>query len=92
MSLSLVIKSKSKKPPADFDLLSAMKPTEGLRWAHVLCSVWIPEVVFTKPSIFKTVENIMALPEEYWTSVRSRKDVSTDPRRVLYVINKAEPR
>ena len=61
--------SKAKKPPLDFDLLSAIKPTEGLRWAHILCPAWVPEVVYTNPYKLKTVENIMSLGEEHWSSV-----------------------
>ena len=66
---SLVTKSKSKKPPADFDMLSAMKPTEGLRWAHVLCSVYTPEVVYTHPNQLKAVEGIMSVDEARWQEV-----------------------
>lgn len=61
--------SKAKKPPLDFDLLSALKPTEGLRWAHILCSAWIPEVLYTSTVKLKTVENIMVLGEDYWSNV-----------------------
>ena len=67
---SLTTKVKSKKAPADFDLLSAMKPTEGRRWAHILCSAWIPEIIYTTPGTLKSVEGIANLPVDRWATVR----------------------
>jgi len=67
---TLIAKIKSKKAPSDFDILSAMKPTEGLRWAHILCSTWMPDVLFADAAKFKMVEGIMSLPEERWSTVR----------------------
>lgn len=64
-----IIKAKSKKPAPDFDLLAAMKPTEGCQWAHVLCSAWIPELQYTDPVTLKRVEGISSIPEERWTNV-----------------------
>ncbi|KAK4688923.1 hypothetical protein P7C73_g1187, partial [Tremellales sp. Uapishka_1] len=63
---TLITKSRSKKSAGDFDILSALKPTEGLRWAHVLCSAWIPELLYTNPGTFKKVEGIAILPLERW--------------------------
>jgi hypothetical protein len=68
---ALIAKIKSKKAPSDFDILSAMKPTEGLRWAHILCSTWMPDVLFADAARFKMVEGIMSLPEERWATVCS---------------------
>ncbi|KAL1409778.1 putative PHD type zinc finger protein with BAH domain-containing protein [Vanrija albida] len=65
----LVSKTKSKKPPADFDLLAALKPTEGCRWAHVLCATCIPEVRFSSSVTYKKVEGISAVSDEKWHSV-----------------------
>jgi len=67
---ALINKIKSKKAPSDFDILSAMKPTEGLRWAHILCSTWMPDVLFADAAKLKMVEGIMSLPEERWATVR----------------------
>jgi hypothetical protein len=67
---ALSTKPRTKKPPADFDMLSALKPTEGRRWAHVLCSAWIPEVVYTNPGTFKVVEGITTVRKERWSNVR----------------------
>ena len=64
----------SKKPAGDFDFLSALKPTEGRRWAHVLCSAWIPEIVYDHPATFKLVEGITTIARERWETVR------VDPR------------
>ncbi|RSH90248.1 putative PHD type zinc finger protein with BAH domain-containing protein [Saitozyma podzolica] len=64
-------KSRVKRPPADFDILSALKPTEGRRWAHVLCSAWIPEVIYTNPATFKMVEGVTTILRERWESVCS---------------------
>lgn len=58
---------KRKKATGDFDLLSALKPTEGCRWAHILCSAWLPEVQYAT-STFKTVEGISSIPDEKWTT------------------------
>ncbi|OCF76650.1 hypothetical protein I204_02349 [Kwoniella mangroviensis CBS 8886] len=63
------ITSKIKKKPgqqADFDLLSALKPTEGRRWAHILCSIYVPEVGFADPSRIKTVEGVMEVARDKW--------------------------
>ncbi|WWD07955.1 hypothetical protein V865_006064 [Kwoniella europaea PYCC6329] len=63
------ITSKIKKKPgqqADFDLLSALKPTEGRRWAHILCSTYVPEVGFADPSRIKTVEGVMEVSRYKW--------------------------
>ena len=76
-STSFIAKIKSKKAPTDFDILSAMKPTEGLRWAHILCSTWMPDVLFADAVKLKMVEGIMSLPEERWATVRHSLQVTT---------------
>lgn len=58
-----------KKPAGDFDLLAALKPTEGCRWAHILCTVYHPEVQFVNGSTMKMVEGISTIPDEKWLSV-----------------------
>ncbi len=41
---------------APLGALDAFKPTECNNWAHVLCSVFIPEVVFSDTTRLKTVD------------------------------------
>ncbi|EIW68698.1 hypothetical protein TREMEDRAFT_31780 [Tremella mesenterica DSM 1558] len=60
------IPTKRKRLPMEFDMLSALKPTEGRRWAHILCSVWQSDVVFTTPTALKSVEGISTLSRESW--------------------------
>lgn len=57
---------KRKKPLGEFDILAALKPTEGRRWAHVLCSAWIPEIQYTNPATFKMVEGITTIARDRW--------------------------
>lgn len=60
------LKARGKKAIGEFDLLSALKPTEGNRWAHVLCSAWLPELVYTTPAALKLIEGISNLPRVRW--------------------------
>ncbi|EIW75100.1 hypothetical protein CONPUDRAFT_112361 [Coniophora puteana RWD-64-598 SS2] len=48
--------------------LRAAKPTEGQGWAHVLCSVFAPEVTFTDVSRLRFVEGISTMPQHRWQS------------------------
>jgi hypothetical protein len=64
-----IAKIKSKRVPSDFDMLSALKPTEGRQWAHVLCSSWIPEIIYTQPGKMKAIEGITNLPVDRWSNV-----------------------
>lgn len=65
------VTAKRKRPPGEFDILAALKPTEGRRWAHVLCSAWIPEVQYSNPATFKVVEGITTVPRDKWEQVCS---------------------
>ena len=47
---------------APLGALDAFKPTECNNWAHVLCSVFMPEVVFSDTARLKTVESCGNLP------------------------------
>ncbi|GAC95348.1 potential Snt2p-like DNA binding protein [Pseudozyma hubeiensis SY62] len=47
---------------APLGALDAFKPTECNNWAHVLCSVFIPEVVYSDTTRLKTVESCGNLP------------------------------
>lgn len=66
---ALVARIKSKKLPADFDMLSALKPTEGCRWAHILCSAWMPEVQYANGGTFRPVEGISTIASSRWEAV-----------------------
>ncbi|KAH8833162.1 hypothetical protein DL96DRAFT_1585044 [Flagelloscypha sp. PMI_526] len=46
--------------------LRACKPTEGSGWAHVLCSVFIPEPIFTDPLQLHAVENLNVINHQRW--------------------------
>ncbi|WWC59192.1 uncharacterized protein I303_101741 [Kwoniella dejecticola CBS 10117] len=68
------ITSKIKKKPTqhpEFDLLSALKPTEGRRWAHILCSAYLPEVTYAEPARMKPVEGVMEVSRDKWENVCS---------------------
>lgn len=60
---------RAKRQPTDFDLLSALKPTEGNRWAHTLCSAYAPEVVYTNATRLKAVEGISTVSTDKWEQV-----------------------
>ncbi|GAC75620.1 PHD finger protein BR140/LIN-49 [Moesziomyces antarcticus T-34] len=47
---------------APLGALDAFKPTECNNWAHVLCAVWMPEVLFSDVARLKLVESCGNLP------------------------------
>lgn len=49
--------------------LQACKVTESHGWAHVLCSVFIPEINFTNTSTMRSVEGITGIPNRRWMAV-----------------------
>jgi hypothetical protein len=55
-----------------------MKITEGLQWAHILCSSWVTEVQFTNTAAYKMIENISSIAKEKWEAV-SRPHGHVDP-------------
>ncbi|TFK48404.1 hypothetical protein OE88DRAFT_1634553 [Heliocybe sulcata] len=48
--------------------LRACKPTEGQGWAHVLCSVFIPETTYSDASRLRLVEGISTIPPHRWST------------------------
>ncbi|TFY78651.1 hypothetical protein EWM64_g5362 [Hericium alpestre] len=62
-------------PPAD-TYLRACKPTEGQGWAHIVCSVFIPEVQFSDATRLRLVEGISTIPGHRWSSKCSLCDKS----------------
>jgi hypothetical protein len=55
-------------PPSD-SFLRACKPTEGQGWAHVLCSVFTPEITFTDASRLRLVEGLTTISRHRWVTV-----------------------
>ncbi|KAF8645071.1 hypothetical protein AX16_008129 [Volvariella volvacea WC 439] len=53
-------------PPNSF--LRACKPTEGQGWAHVLCAVFTPDLIFTDASRLRLVEKISLIPRRQWAT------------------------
>jgi hypothetical protein len=49
--------------------LRACKPTEGQGWAHLICSLFMPELTYTDASRLRFVEGISCLPPTRWTRV-----------------------
>lgn len=66
-ALSKVVRKKT--PVSEFDILSALKPTEGCQWAHILCSAWIPEIVYTTPASLKAAEGVSTILRDRWEEV-----------------------
>jgi hypothetical protein len=49
-------------PVVPLDALDAFKPTECNNWTHLLCALFIIEIVFTEPELMKIVEGAGNLP------------------------------
>jgi NuA3 HAT complex component NTO1 len=47
----------------------AFKQTDGGDWAHVLCTLWTPELYFANPIYMEPVEGISAIPRSRWRLV-----------------------
>lgn len=55
----------------DFDFLQALKTTEGYKWAHILCSIFVPDITFADASRLKVAEGIMSIGQQpRFSSVR----------------------
>lgn len=60
---------KKKRPyPSSDSFLRACKPTEGQGWAHVLCSVFTPEITFTDASRLRLVEGLTTISRHRWVA------------------------
>lgn len=66
---SALVARLKKKAAGDFDVLAALKPTEGCRWAHTLCTIFHPEVLYANGTTLKLVEGISTIPDKRWKSV-----------------------
>ncbi|EAL21369.1 hypothetical protein CNBD0650 [Cryptococcus deneoformans B-3501A] len=64
--------SKKKiKNVTEYDLLAALKPSEGRHWAHLLCSTWTNDVKYANATLFKQVEGIMSIGRNRWMAACS---------------------
>nr|AAN75157.2 ZNF1 [Cryptococcus neoformans var. grubii] len=62
---------KVKKKTAEYNLLTALKPSEGRRWAHLLCSAWTNGVEYGDAVSFKQIEGIMSIRGDIWAAACS---------------------
>ena len=88
-------KRKGSNHPTE-SYLRACKPTEGQGWAHILCSVFIPELSFTDPTLLQKVEGVSVIPHHRWETVRCQHQgilliFTRILRYVRYVDKKEEP-
>lgn len=44
----------------------AFKQTNTLRWAHLLCAIWIPEVSIANPTYMEPIQDIEKVPRNRW--------------------------
>ncbi|KIR72301.1 hypothetical protein I310_03703 [Cryptococcus deuterogattii CA1014] len=66
----LTLKKKIKNV-TEYDLLAALKPSEGRHWAHLLCSTWTNGVEYANATSFKQVEGIMNIGGDRWMTACS---------------------
>lgn len=59
----------AESPYQPFTALDALKATEGNQWAHVICSVWTSELVFTHTNTLQRVEGVAGLAASRWSQV-----------------------
>ncbi|RDB15348.1 Lid2 complex component snt2 [Hypsizygus marmoreus] len=59
---------KTTPYPSPESFLRACKPTEGQGWAHVLCSVFTPELTFTDASRLRLVEGLTTISRHRWVA------------------------
>lgn len=82
-------RQKDPFPPPD-SFLRACKATEGQGWAHVICSVFSPELTFTDASRLRLVEGLSTIPHHRWATVSgmvydTRSPDSSGNRDAVYV-------
>ncbi|KAF7308950.1 Zinc finger protein 1 [Mycena kentingensis (nom. inval.)] len=65
-ALSSLSPAPPPTPPDSF--LHARKPTEGQGWTHVLCSVFINELMFTDTARLRCVEGLSSITKHRWTA------------------------
>lgn len=55
--------------PPPLTALDAVKPTECNNWTHLICAVWMPEVLFSDTERMKMVEGAGNLPVWRYSAV-----------------------
>jgi hypothetical protein len=54
----------------EFDYMHAIKPTEGYKWAHVLCSTFVGDLQWSDGQNLRVTEGIMSLKAIQFGRVR----------------------
>ncbi|KAG8627180.1 hypothetical protein KVT40_004663 [Elsinoe batatas] len=47
----------------------AFKQTNTLRWSHLLCAIWIPEVTIANPTYMEPIQDVEKVPRNRWSLV-----------------------
>ncbi|PNS21466.1 hypothetical protein CAC42_1245 [Sphaceloma murrayae] len=47
----------------------AFKQTSTLRWSHLLCAIWIPEVTIANPTYMEPIQDVEKVPRNRWSLV-----------------------
>ncbi|KAF4554166.1 PHD-zinc-finger like domain-containing protein [Elsinoe fawcettii] len=47
----------------------AFKQTNTLRWSHLLCAIWIPEVSIANPTYMEPIQDVEKVPRNRWSLV-----------------------
>jgi len=67
----------------------AFKQTNTLRWSHLLCAIWIPEVSLGNTTFMEPVMDVEKVPKQRWKLVilksRSRKFLGLTFAALLYL-------
>jgi hypothetical protein len=53
----------------------AFKQTGAGKWAHLLCAIWIPEVVVTNQLFMEPIDQIERIPKTRWRLVSMQQIV-----------------
>jgi PHD-zinc-finger like domain len=51
----------------------AFKQTSSGKWAHLLCAIWIPEVVVASQLFMEPIDHIEKIPKNRWRLVRMQQ-------------------
>lgn len=44
----------------------AFKQTSTMRWSHLLCAIWVPEVTIANPTFMDTIQDVDKVPRSRW--------------------------
>jgi len=45
----------------------AFKQTNTMRWSHLLCAIWIPEVSIANPTFMEPIQDVEKVPRNRWS-------------------------